>query len=99
MFTSASIECAGKASCRETSFTIKGNYPNGGQMNTSDVETDAFVNSDLDVELTANQIFELNCGENLNDKNCESITFRCFGGMCSCVGGCHGLMGGIIVSS
>ena len=100
VFTSALIECTGKVSCKETSFVIKGNYPTPVKMNAFSGGADTFANSDLEVELNANQIFRLDCGTSSSDKHCDSTSYDCFGGFCGCTGdGCSGLSGGIDISS
>ena len=98
VFTSALIECSGGVSCKQTSFTIKGNYPNGIQMNALSNGVDTFANSNLEVELNENQMFVLDCGT--SSSSCDGTSFDCFGGICDCNGaGCTGLIGGVNISS
>ena len=95
-YNSVIIFCRGTASCKNINVTIIGNFINGGLLSAySAVGVDHFQISSLSVNIFADQLFQLECGDNIS--SCLDTKYICKSGTCKCNGmGCSSLLSGMI---
>ena len=86
------VTCTSTTSCSGMRLYINGNFVNGGVLNADSNGLTSFSQGYLQVSLLETQIFNLLCGNNIN--NCPGARYICIKGNCQCNGETRGLNAG-----